>query len=219
MMCISTFRAINSVARCFPSMVHKNYHTRDVSKLYSQIFSPQFKAYSHSSASNQSTRKLSGEVVTPLDIKKLGLDRFRQFEKWLRPGRGIENSALSGFISEHDTLEDIAQKDAAIMKELGVDYTQIADAIERVSSYSEYTVCVTSWRGFQVCPFEGYVDDCDQVRSSIDIAIGGKRGILKIPGLMLHLLRSHHFCEGNVPYRLDPVRACHILKIGKQNIN
>lgn len=76
-----------------------------------------------------------------------------------------------------------------------------------------------SWHGSQVCPFvnaDGVVCNCGS-HASWDFSLTNIRTqkILTFPGLAIHLIREHHFFEGSVPHRVDPLVACEVLEVEK----
>jgi hypothetical protein len=75
----------------------------------------------------------------------------------------------------------------------------------------------TSYHGYQDCPFvdaDGVVcpdiNHADYDFSLINIRM---QRFLAFPGLAIHLIREHHFFEGHVPHRVDPLLACEVLEI------
>ena len=69
------------------------------------------------------------------------------------------------------------------------------------------------FRGLQECPFS---DECERSPYACAnytlIQLQSSRAIT-FPGLIFHLIRDHHFFEGDVPYRLDPGRAIDALEL------
>lgn len=76
-------------------------------------------------------------------------------------------------------------------------------------------VFVVQYRGFQECPWE-----CeDAAWGSFDFLILNRPlgQVLTGPGLLVHLIRKHHFFEGlESPYRVDPFRAAQVLELVSQ---
>ena len=74
-----------------------------------------------------------------------------------------------------------------------------------------------SWEGSQDCPFvtaEG--DACEySTYAYCDFVVTNTRSGLPLPfpGLAIHLIRDHHFFEGNVPHRVHPELACAVLHL------
>lgn len=73
-------------------------------------------------------------------------------------------------------------------------------------------VFIAQYRGLQECPW-----GCDSVRwSSFDFLILDRKSGRYVtgPGLIVHLIRKHHFFEGlESPYRVDPTEVVHVLEL------
>jgi len=75
----------------------------------------------------------------------------------------------------------------------------------------------TAWMGLQTCPFKTRTEECGNTsRASVDVHLknrdlGNER--IDFPGLIIHLIRDHHFFEGNTHYRLDPEEAVRVLEL------
>lgn len=71
-------------------------------------------------------------------------------------------------------------------------------------------VFVQRWRGMQECPWGcGYPPGANfdflLLNREIGVFVTG-------PGMITHLIREHHFCEGREsPYRVDPIRLAMVL--------
>jgi hypothetical protein len=77
--------------------------------------------------------------------------------------------------------------------------------------YNEYQVFFTAFRGIQECPWDCQLEN---TWSSFDfLLINRKSGeYLFAPGLIIHLIREHHFFEGKEsPYRVEPFRLARVL--------
>jgi len=61
------------------------------------------------------------------------------------------------------------------------------------------------WCGSQTCPFNN-LSDKDIKSGSYDFTVENIKtnDIIKFSSLIAHLIRDHHFCEGDTPQRLDP---------------
>ncbi len=80
-----------------------------------------------------------------------------------------------------------------------------------------YAISGVSWRGFQSCPFQDEAGQLCEGRglpghdlSILDTSTGR---VLQLPGLLVHLIRDHHFFEGSVPHRIDPEGAAAFLEV------
>jgi hypothetical protein len=79
-------------------------------------------------------------------------------------------------------------------------------------------------RGFQHCPFEDRDGNlCDVTLYEYDVAYYGfmdcllqnvNNGIrIFFPGLIIHLIRDHHFFEGSLKYRVEPEQVIKLLEL------
>jgi hypothetical protein len=77
-------------------------------------------------------------------------------------------------------------------------------------------VFIAQYRGLQECPW-----GCDyEHRSSFDFLILNRKSGRYVtgPGLIVHLIRKHHFFEGlESPYRVDPTKVVQVLEIVPNN--
>jgi hypothetical protein len=99
----------------------------------------------------------------------------------------------------------------------------------------KYKVKSLHYRGVQTCPFYD-IGDCGSDNRDIFITKcntkkpSGIKGMIQrvinpalreteeidrieFPGLIMHLIRDHHFFEGDTPYRLNPEDAIRVLEI------
>ncbi len=70
------------------------------------------------------------------------------------------------------------------------------------------------YRGFQGCPWEGWPESWQW--GSFDFLILNRQTgeCVTGPGLIVHLIRAHHFFEGQEsPYRTDPKKLIHVLEL------
>jgi len=78
---------------------------------------------------------------------------------------------------------------------------------------SNLQVFIVEYRGVQGCPWGcGLADWC-----YLDFLILNRRSGKYVtgPGMIVHLIREHHFFEGlESPYRVDPVKAMQVLELG-----
>jgi hypothetical protein len=153
-----------------------------------------------------------------------------ELEARMRPG------ALSqgGFLGENERLSDVLFKDSQTIAELGIDYGELSEKLraliqkgksapQQITRIGHFEVSVTSYSGFQMCPWS---PDIHRVQctagggvqfSSLDWCIRNVISDQKMcgPGLIVHLIRDHHFFEGfESPYRVDPHELAHLLEVG-----
>ncbi|MFB0543825.1 MAG: hypothetical protein ACETVR_03490 [Candidatus Bathyarchaeia archaeon] len=87
-----------------------------------------------------------------------------------------------------------------------------------------FNVKVKRYRGHQRCPWAKDQDHRCTVGSgpkygNTDFVITNNRTgeALRGPGLIVHLIRDHHFFEGRQsPYRVDPEKAARVLELTKE---
>jgi hypothetical protein len=74
----------------------------------------------------------------------------------------------------------------------------------------QFQVFVQQWRGMQECPWGcGYPPG-----ASYDFLLLNRKtgAFVTGPGMITHLIREHHFCEGREsPYRVDPIQLARVL--------
>lgn len=165
------------------------------------------------------------QKVAPRD-----LIAFERIEKVMYPG----GCSTEGFLAKGEKLYDVFQKDDETLKRLGITYDQIADKLEEIAENVTLTtvhlgdliINCACFFGHQECPF-GCTEELKEIgkdihdpvltktMSSTDFTITHQNTgeTLFFSGLHAHLIRDHHFFEGNTKYRLDPERAIQILGI------
>lgn len=133
------------------------------------------------------------------------------------------NNSTKGFLADGEDFYQVQRQDLDHIKVTGITYIQIADRIESIlrGQCSElFTVNTTSYFGFQYCPLCNSDEKDNDCRSNNESMVINKKTKEKIfiPGLIVHLIKEHHFFEGNTPYRVDPLIAIKVLDI-KPNID
>lgn len=80
---------------------------------------------------------------------------------------------------------------------------------------SRLQVFVVQYRGMQQCPWECEIDQ----RNSRDFLVLNRQlgEFVTAPGLIVHLIRKHHFFEGlQSPYRVDPAALARVLGLASK---
>jgi hypothetical protein len=151
-------------------------------------------------------------------------------ESRMRPGV----LSQGGFLGENERLANVLAEDSQTLAELGVDYEELAEKlgalIQSGKSASHHTaridhfeVRVTSYSGFQMCPWSPDIHRSQCTAgggvqfSSLDWCIRNVHSGQEMcgPGLIVHLIRDHHFFEGfGSPYRVDPRELARLLEVG-----
>jgi hypothetical protein len=156
---------------------------------------------------------------------------IEELETRMRPGQ----LSQTGFLGPKERLSDVLSSDAKTLQELGLTYEQLATALEEliekaderrgrpVNYKGKFIVQVEAYTGFQICPFtpDPHSGQCTAdggVRfGSLDWKVRnlvtGKE--MRGPGLIVHLVRAHHFFEGfESPHRVDPRQLASLLELG-----
>jgi hypothetical protein len=150
-----------------------------------------------------------------------------EVEARMRPGA----FSRTGFLGPNERLSDVIAADFETLRNLNVTYAEIASRLDALitaaETSSDHRACVGAlecriqvYQGFQICPWapSPYPAQCSAglgVRhASVDWQIRnvetGK--VVKGPGLMVHLIRDHHFFEGpESANRVDPTELALLL--------
>jgi hypothetical protein len=153
---------------------------------------------------NQTLRKLGvsrGQIADGLEnVLQCVLDQRHELlesnasEYWQREGEGRIPDLYHPQSVPHFTADNLPSTDVGYL---------VGDKLQ---------VFITQSRGFQECPW-----GCDYEHwSSFDFLILNRRSgrYLTGPGLIVHLIRKHHFFEGlESPYRVDPTKAVQVLEL------
>jgi hypothetical protein len=153
-----------------------------------------------------------------------------EVEARMRPGRFSQ----LGFLGPDERLEDVLARDARAVAEHGLTFATLARALERLVAAAEaarglavhiaphFETVITAYKGLQMCPWspDPHHAQCSAgsgVRyASLEWRIRNLRTnhVMSGPGLAVHLIRDHHFCEGvQSPYRVDPLELAHLLEV------
>lgn len=153
----------------------------------------------------------------------------KELEARMRPGV----LSQAGFLGEHERLEEVLARDAHTLVELGVTYEELAEKLDgllriavkgqqRIYHIGDYAVTIKRYRGFQMCPWSLDIHHSQCMagggvsHASIDWEIRDRRTEIAMdgPGLIVHLIRDHHFFEGvESPYRVDPRELAWLLEL------
>lgn len=141
----------------------------------------------------------------------------------MRPGALSEG----GFLGECERLEDVLARDRRTLARLGVTYDELAGRLGALiraapARVGHLVVEVAFCAGRQVCPWSSDIhhrqctagggveyDSCDWLIRNLR-----SRQVMCGPGLIVHLIRDHHFFEGvESPYRVDPAELARLLEL------
>ena len=134
------------------------------------------------------------------------------------------------YLKEGQTFEEVIRQDAEVLRNAGVTYQQVGDALEKVlKSFNWHSgernqrvnatlsVEAVGYKGFEICPYD------NSLIASRDFFIGGiqngnKAGrsaddLTIVTEMMPDLIRKLQFFEGDVPYGISPEWAIQVYKI------
>lgn len=155
-----------------------------------------------------------------------------EIEARMRPG-GL---SVAGFLGPQESLRAVIAADEAVMTRAELRFEAVAAAIEvliaaaAASPTREATIDgrhhirIQQYLGFQICPWspDPRHAQCDvgdarrTLYSSLDWRLENLRTgqVVEGPGLIVHLMHDHHFCEGRrSPYRVDPIALAEALEL------
>jgi len=147
---------------------------------------------------------------------RMGIDDREAAER-MRPGA----ISAQGFLgTDGRALADIIEADEQAARALGLDWDEAADALERLARSGEaglgeaveiegtYLVRSDESRGKLPCPWRDGLFHKNAV--SVENLDSGQK--VAYSELSIHLLRKHHFCQGEgSPFRLDPAALGRLL--------
>ena len=137
----------------------------------------------------------------------------------------------TGFLARGEKLTEVIARDDEALRILSYTHVEIAALLEHLTSRvaisgtfpyrtqngKQYNIKVATYRGatqrgMQECPWGDDVDiDTSPTNADIDVlTIEGER-VLRIAGLLPHLVREHHFFEGSTSYRTSPEEIVAVL--------
>ncbi|MBI2139661.1 hypothetical protein HYU14_01955 [Candidatus Woesearchaeota archaeon] len=173
-------------------------------------------------------------------IEDLTEPQIEEIQKRMRPGGSFLSS---GFIGPSQTLREVIKADAQALNQYGITYEQIADRLsffmqwafreesnstgrlycEGVPVDGKFMVFLHRSLGSIPCPFFyslvrdekdfGREYTCGAGSCSFEVKNEQDHSEISFPSLMPHLVRDHHFFEGDVPGRLNPEDAIKVLEI------
>jgi len=141
--------------------------------------------------------------------------------------------SMKGFLGAGEKLMEVIAHDSDTLKKLDLDYEDLAGGLESllnvaIESRKEeliiglFEIRIKKFRGYQLCPWSQEQDkkQCTiggRVQyGSLDWEIKNRKInlLLSGPGLIVHLIRDHHFFEGLAsPYRVDPLQLAKLLEL------
>jgi hypothetical protein len=150
-----------------------------------------------------------------------------EVESRMRPGA----YSKTGFLGPSEKLRDVIVADAQTLRELNLSYEEVASKLDSLlvaaenapthqARVGELRCRIQMYQGFQICPWA-----IDPHHAQCAAGLGVRHGSvdwwitnmrtgeeMKGPGLVVHLIRDHHFFEGmSSPNRVDPHRLARLL--------
>ena len=165
-------------------------------------------------------------------IENLSSSEIEAIEERMRPG----HYSRAGFLNETERLKTVIQRDREALAEMGITPKQIADRLDGIMAQAlrlrsmhmyrpeaaqaftplieeKFSVAIMGYLGWQQCPYKTGIDFCGKSSHDLEIYNVENDEDIQFPGLIAHLIRYHHFFEGNSPYRLDPKQAVKTLEL------
>lgn len=140
----------------------------------------------------------------------------KKFESRLRPGA----YSRVGFLGRAESLAGVLRRDAQSMEELGLSFEELAGALAAVLAMrpdgnERFDLQIHMYKGSQACPWTS-CKGAIGIGSGFDWRIKNRRTCseLRGPGMIVHLIKEHHFFEGfESPYRVDPRALAELLEL------
>lgn len=210
-------------------------------KLALEAYSATFAAELAEEQAQQANRSTVGQRLAALSLAQITQIEQRMYPNDGHGAGDHAVTSVSGFLQAGERLLTVIANDEQTLHNLGITPEQVADCLElyvartrrrydlagcdQIIAQSEsspvidgpFAITFQSYRGAQACPFE---DSKGRICGSslygdVDFTIRNRQTneILRFPGLIIHLIREHHFFEGTVDYRVDPRRAVKVLEL------
>ena len=121
--------------------------------------------------------------------------------------------------------------DQSVLQELGLAYNDLAEPLDKLlksalqtnkTQINFFGIRLEKFKGYQICPWavDPHHQQCTAGGGvdfgSIDWVITNTRRKIKVsgPGLIVHLIRDHHFFEGlKSPYRVEPLALAKLFEL------
>ena len=172
--------------------------------------------------------RLNGDKrLKEVKLDNHGLPSEAAVEARMRPG----GFSRAGFLGPNEKLREVTAADAETLRNLNLTYADIASRLDALIAAAEASPAhqarlgpleceVRVHQGFQICPWapDPHQAQCSAGQGvrhgSVDWRVTnlttGEE--MKGPGLIVHLIRDHHFFEGPLsPNRVDPFQLAHLL--------
>ncbi|HMK03469.1 MAG TPA: hypothetical protein VK489_04730 [Ferruginibacter sp.] len=154
---------------------------------------------------------------------------IEELEIRMKPGA----YSMKGFLGAGEKLTEVIAHDSDTLNKLDLDREDLADGLEgllnvAIESRKEelviglFEIHLKKFRHYQKCPWSQEEDNRQCTiggpvqYGSLDWEIKNRKINLVVsgPGLIVHLIRDHHFFEGLAsPYRVDPLQLAKLLEL------
>jgi|SRR5271165_4536791 len=152
-----------------------------------------------------------------------------EIEARMRPGA----FSKAGFLGPGEKLSDVIAADSEVVRNLNLTCTEIASKLDALITAAEISPTrearlgtlhcqIQVHQGFQICP---WASDPNHQQCSAGLGVrhasvdwwiaNAKTGEgMRGPGLIVHLIRDHHFFEGPTSSnRVDPSRIARLVEL------
>ncbi len=156
--------------------------------------------------------------------------KVEDLEARMRPGQ----FSRQGFLAPGERLADVMERDARTLAELELTCEELAAPLDALLRRAEaahtrrfrddrWDVRIEVYKGFQICPWapDPHYGQCTAgggvEHGSVDWRILNRRSDLELSGsgLIVHLIRDHHFFEGfRSVHRVEPRELARLLELG-----
>src|SRR6266436_1371716 len=158
----------------------------------------------------------------------MALPDTAELESRMRPGA----FSRVGFLGPHESLAQVLEADRLEVERVGLTFESLAQSLEdlivagessrtrKVDIGGRYHVEIEVLTGFQICPWasDPHHAQCDAGHGVQHASVNWRiinlqtRLELRGPGLAVHLMRDHHFCQGRgSPLRVDPIALAQLV--------
>ncbi len=155
--------------------------------------------------------------VFPALIENMSPHQLLRLEQRLKSG-GLKDELgnCSKYLSPSESLREVISRDTAIIAAQDYNHQTLANRLNEVffpqnGSRAEMLEYLGQ---IEYCPWNDDEETTIDYRQSIFVG-SNNRPSLEMSGLHLHLIKDHHFFEGEGGYRLDPLKVIHFIELFK----
>ncbi|MDR3726709.1 MAG: hypothetical protein P4K86_06700 [Terracidiphilus sp.] len=151
-----------------------------------------------------------------------------ELQSRMRPGA----FSRVGFLGPQESLQEVLEADRIEVERLGLTFTRLAESLEKLIDAAEasssrkakvdgmHRIEIEQFTGFQICPWapDPHHAQCTAGQGVRHASVNWRivnlntGQVMRGPGLAVHLMRDHHFCQGKEsPLRVDPGELARLL--------